>query len=118
MRSQVRGAAALEIADRQNAHSGTLAARAIVEPFRLVKREVEVNRQILSFTISHDNRIVRIYGHYPVIKGNDIEFYRHPIHEISFAALDAKEKMDGILLYEERVRVLDAYTSQKTFARL
>ncbi|KAK4206103.1 hypothetical protein QBC37DRAFT_242996, partial [Rhypophila decipiens] len=33
------GAAALDIADRQNAHSMTLAVRAIVELFRAVKRE-------------------------------------------------------------------------------
>jgi hypothetical protein len=38
------GAAALDIADRQNAHSMTLAVRGIVELFRAVKREDEVNR--------------------------------------------------------------------------
>jgi hypothetical protein len=36
------GAAALDIADRQNAHSITLAVRGIVELFRLVKRENEL----------------------------------------------------------------------------
>ncbi|KAK4146360.1 uncharacterized protein C8A04DRAFT_25870 [Dichotomopilus funicola] len=48
------GAAALDIADRQNAHSLTLAVRAIVELFRAVKREDEVHQQILAFSISHD----------------------------------------------------------------
>ena len=86
------GAAALDIADRQNAHSMTLAVRAIVELFRLAKREKEVNREILAFSVSHDHRMVRIYGHYPVIDGNDIKYYRHPIHEFSFTALDGKEK--------------------------
>ncbi|KAF6837369.1 hypothetical protein CMUS01_05069 [Colletotrichum musicola] len=86
------GTAALDIADRQNAHSGTLAARAIVELFRLVKREEEVHRQILAFSISHDHRSVWIYGYYPVIDGKDAKFYRHPIHEFSFGALDGKEK--------------------------
>jgi hypothetical protein len=33
------GAAALDIADRQNAHSMTLAVRAVVELFRLIGRE-------------------------------------------------------------------------------
>ena len=37
------GAAALDIADRQNAHSMTLAVRGIVELFRAVKREDKVN---------------------------------------------------------------------------
>ncbi|RMZ73304.1 phosphatidylserine decarboxylase [Pyrenophora seminiperda CCB06] len=86
------GAAALDVADRQNAHSMTLAVRAIVELFRLVKREQELHRQILAFSISHDHRSVRIYGHYPVIDGSQTTFYRHPIHEFSLTALDGKEK--------------------------
>lgn len=52
------GAAALDIADRQNAHSMTLAGRAVVELFRLIRRENELNRQILAFSISHDHRSV------------------------------------------------------------
>ncbi|KAF2470890.1 uncharacterized protein BDR25DRAFT_325227 [Lindgomyces ingoldianus] len=39
------GAVALDIADRQNAHSMTLAVRAVVELFRLVKREKEIHRK-------------------------------------------------------------------------
>ncbi|AEO56307.1 hypothetical protein MYCTH_2301073 [Thermothelomyces thermophilus ATCC 42464] len=86
------GTAALDIADRQNAHSMTLAVRAIVDLFRAVKREDEVNRKILAFSISHDNTSVRIYGHYPVIAGNDTKYYRHPIHKFDFTALDGKDK--------------------------
>ncbi|KAK3398746.1 hypothetical protein B0T20DRAFT_411910 [Sordaria brevicollis] len=86
------GSAALEIADRQNAHSMTLAVRAIVELFRLVKREDEVNRQILAFSISYNQNFVCIYGHYPVINGKDTKYYRHPIHEFSFTSLEGKEK--------------------------
>lgn len=86
------GAAALDIADRQNAHSMTLAVRGIVELFRAVKREDEVNRKILAFSVSHDQRSVRIYGHYPVITGKDIKYYQHPIHDFSFTALDGKDK--------------------------
>ena len=86
------GAAALDIADRQNAHSMTLAVRATVELFRLVGREMELHREILAFSISHDYRSVRIYGHYPVLDGKDTKYYRHPIHEFSFTALDGKEK--------------------------
>ncbi|KAL2132770.1 hypothetical protein VTI74DRAFT_3394 [Chaetomium olivicolor] len=45
-------AAALDIADRQNAHSMTLAVRGIVELLRAVKREDEVNWKILAFSVS------------------------------------------------------------------
>lgn len=86
------GATALDIADRQNAHSMTLAVRAIVELFNLVKRGKEVDREILAFLISHDHRIVRIYGHYALIYGNKTTFYRHPIRTFDFTALDGKEK--------------------------
>ncbi|KAF2000645.1 hypothetical protein P154DRAFT_192223 [Amniculicola lignicola CBS 123094] len=86
------GAAALEIADRQNAHSMTLAVRAVVELFRLVKREDEIHQEILAFSVSHDHQSVRIYGHYAVIDGLGTTFYRHPIHNFSFTALDGKEK--------------------------
>ena len=86
------GAAALDIADRQNAHSMTLAVKAIVELFRLVGREIELHREILAFSISHDHRSVRIYGHYPVIEEDKITFWRHPIKEFSFTSEEGKEK--------------------------
>lgn len=86
------GAAALDIADRQNAHSMTLAVRGIVELFRAIKREGEVNRKILAFSVSHDYTSVRIYGHYPVIDGKDTKYYRHPINKFDFTALDGKDK--------------------------
>jgi hypothetical protein len=53
------GAAALDIADRQNAYSATIAVRATVELFKLVKRENEIDRDILAFSISHDHTAVR-----------------------------------------------------------
>ena len=86
------GASALDIADRQNAHSMTVAVRALVELFRAVKREKELDREILTFSVSHDHRSVRIYGHYPIIEGDKTTFYRHPIREFSFTEQDGKEK--------------------------
>lgn len=86
------GAAALDIADRQNAHSMTVAVRGVVELYKAVEREKELNREILAFSISHDHRSVRIYGHYAVIDGDKVTFYRHPIHEFSFMALEGKDK--------------------------
>ncbi|KAF1953092.1 hypothetical protein CC80DRAFT_527556 [Byssothecium circinans] len=82
------GAAALDVADRQNAHSMTLAVRAIVELFQLVKREQELHRQVLAFSISHDHWSVRIYGYYPVIKEKDTTFYCYPIRTFDFTELE------------------------------
>ncbi|KAL2257751.1 hypothetical protein VTK26DRAFT_9221 [Humicola hyalothermophila] len=86
------GAVALDIADRQNAYSMTLAVRAIVELFRAIKREDEINRVILAFSVSYGHRSVRIYGYYPVITGKDTKYYRCLIRTFDFTELDGKEK--------------------------
>lgn len=86
------GDAALDIADRQNAHSMTLAVRAVVELFRLVKREAEIDRKILAFSVSHDHRSIRMYGHYAVIDGPETMFYHYSINTFDFTAFDGREK--------------------------
>lgn len=70
----------------------TVAVRAVFELFKLVKREKELHREILAFSISYDHRAVRIYGHYPIIDGDETTFYRHPIHTFD----RWQGKMDGI----------------------
>ena len=84
--------AEFEVADRQNAHSMTVAVRGVVELYRLVKREQELHREILGFSISHDSSMVKIYGHYPTIDGKQTSFYRHMIGEFSIQGLFGKEK--------------------------
>ena len=84
------GAAALDVADRQNAHSMTIAVRSVIELYKAVKREKELHRQILAFSISHDHTSVRIYGHYPMIEVDKTTFYRHPIRKFDFT--DGEEK--------------------------
>ena len=86
------GAAALDFADRQNAQSMSVALRALIVLFRYGKREKELDREILTFSISHDHRSVRIYGHYPVIEEDKTSFYRHPIRTFDFTEQDGKEK--------------------------
>lgn len=76
------GAAALDIADRQNAHSMTMAVRGIVE----------LHREILAFSISHDHSAVRIYGHYALIDGSKTTFYHHPIKKFDFTSEEGKDK--------------------------
>lgn len=86
------GAVALDVADRQNAHSMTLAVRATVELSRLVGREIEVDRKVLASSIPHDHRTVRIYGHYAVIEQTKTSFYRHPVHTFNFTTLGGKDE--------------------------
>jgi len=86
------GATGLDIADRQNAHSMTLTVRGIVELFKLAKKENTLHRELLTFSISHDHRTVRLYGYYPVIDGPKIKTYRRPIHTFDITARDGQER--------------------------
>ncbi|KAL8991758.1 MAG: hypothetical protein Q9169_007678, partial [Polycauliona sp. 2 TL-2023] len=90
--SEVKCSGTLDLADRQNAHSMTLAVKGIVELFRLVGRETELHRELLAFAVSHDAEFVKIWGHYPVVDGGTVKIYRHRIRQFSFADMDGRDK--------------------------
>lgn len=52
--------------------------------FGWVRREKERDREISAFSISHDHELVKIYGRYPVIKGDKATLYRHPTSRLQF----------------------------------
>ena len=89
------GAVALDIADRQDAHNMTLAVRGVVELYKAVKREKELHREILAFSVSHDHKMLRIYDHYPVIEGDKTTFYRYPVKDGCSTIEDGKDKWAG-----------------------
>ncbi|KAL9130496.1 MAG: hypothetical protein Q9217_001316 [Psora testacea] len=86
------GEQALNIADRQNMHSASVSVKGIVELFRRIKRQNELDRKILAFSISHDNEAVRIYGHYALVNENDTSLYRYPIKKFDFTSEDGTDK--------------------------
>ena len=86
------GVTALNITDRQNAYSITLAVKSVIELFGLVKHKKELYQEIFAFLVSYDHQTVRIYGYYLIIDRKRTIFYRHLIHKFSFTALDSKEK--------------------------
>lgn len=83
---------ALNIADRQNAHSAAVAANAVVELYRLVSRQDELHQRILTFLVSYDHQAVKIYSYYAVIKGKETSFYRHLVHYFSIISQDGKDR--------------------------
>jgi hypothetical protein len=89
---EVACAVGLDAAERMNAHSMTLAVRATVELFGLVGREMELHREVLAFSFSHDDSFVTIYGHYAEIDGKDFKYYRHLIHAFGFTTKDGRDK--------------------------
>jgi hypothetical protein len=86
------GTTGFDIADRQNAHSMTVAMKGVVGLFRRVGREQELHRQILGFSYSHDNQSVKIWGHYPVINEEKTTFWCHPIRHFDFTDRKGLEK--------------------------
>ena len=86
------GKQALDLADRPNAHSMTIAARGVVNLYRKIGRPMEIHRRILGFSISHDDSIVRIYGHYAEIQEDTTAYYRHTIKQFSFADENGRER--------------------------
>lgn len=78
------GEGSLDEADRQNALSQTVGLRGLVRLFRQVDRAHEVHREVLGFSISHNDEVVRIYGHYPFIDGDETTYHRHAIANFAF----------------------------------
>jgi hypothetical protein len=98
------GDQAISRADRQNAHSSSIAINAIIQLYRalppkepshenqVIQRVEELDKKILSFSISHDHSMVKIYGHYALIKGVNTTFYRYPVCSFDFTFLNGKER--------------------------
>ena len=95
----------LNIADRQNAHSASMAVNAIFRLHRAASqayelshdnqallRPEEIHGKILAFSISHDHTMVKIYGHYALIEGDKATFYRHLVHSFDLTAMGGREK--------------------------
>ena len=82
----------LVVADRQNAHSASVAVNAVVQLYKAVSREREISGKILAFSISHNGEIVKIYGHYALIQEDKISYHSYAIHSCLFTARDGKEK--------------------------
>jgi hypothetical protein len=55
----------------------TLAVRGVVEPFRSLDWEKELDQEILAFSISHRDDYVPIHGHYPKIDGAKTTYYHY-----------------------------------------
>lgn len=79
------GDGGLDVADRQNAYAQSIILRGLYSLFQLVGREKELHQQINGFSISHNDKEVRVWGHYAVIDGKDVKFYRHLISMFVFA---------------------------------
>lgn len=86
------GKEALMVADHANINSMTIALRAVVALYRQAGKVMEIHRKTLGFSISHDDGIVRIYGHYPEIDRDRTNYFRVPIREFSYADKNGQDR--------------------------
>lgn len=90
---EVRGAdETLDIAEQQNTHNAALCVRSVVELFKLVQRQHEIDRVILAISILHDNSLVQIHGHYAEIGHDYTSYFRTTLAEFYFTSPDGTEK--------------------------
>ncbi|KAL5343915.1 hypothetical protein BJX70DRAFT_3103 [Aspergillus crustosus] len=82
----------LDIAELQSSHSLAVSLRGLVRLFRLVRLEKMLDREILAFSVHYNESEVTMYGHYPMIHGDNVQFHRHLIKEFDFQADDGKER--------------------------
>ena len=80
------------VSQGRHTHNAAVAANAVVESYRLISRQNELNQKILTFSISHDHQAVKIYGHYALIKGKETTFYRYLLRHFSITDQDGKDK--------------------------
>lgn len=86
------GKEGLNIADRANLNSMTIALRIVVELHRRTGNLMAIHRKILGYSMSHDDGIIRIYAHYPHVDGANTTYWRRSIREFSYADKSAEER--------------------------
>ena len=82
----------LNITGRRNAHSSSVAIKQVVDMYCKVFRQYELNRKILSFSVSHDQEAIRTYAHYLSLIRDQTSVCRHTIKKFDLTNKDSKGK--------------------------
>ncbi|KAF4547061.1 Hypothetical protein D9617_62g044180 [Elsinoe fawcettii] len=86
------GRQGLDLAERPNMHSMTVAMRGIVDLHRRANRASEVHRRVLGFTISHDDATERIHAYYPETDGEETTYWRKVVEEFAIGSQDGEHR--------------------------
>lgn len=57
----------------------------------MVSAILQLPRKVLLFSISHDHDIIKIYGHYALIKDKTI-FHHHLVHSLNLTNYDGQNR--------------------------
>ncbi|PQE31574.1 reverse transcriptase protein [Rutstroemia sp. NJR-2017a WRK4] len=90
--SVVDGNSRLTITDPENAYSCAVAVMQVVELYRRVGRQRELEGEVLAFSVSHNHEAVRIYAYYPIIDGDLTSIHRYEIKKFDITNEDGRER--------------------------
>ena len=128
------GQEGIDKADRQNIHSASIAVRAIIELYKAAfgttypDRINELYGQVLAFSVSHNNRLVNLYGHYAVLSDDSTRKPKFHRYDIAMFSLTMSKGADRYKAYnfvrnvyeefapEHRKRIKDAVASLPALA--
>ena len=102
----------LDWADRQNMHSCSVAVKALLkleqkaDQYREDKQFESLLGRILVYSISHDQKDARLYGHYALVEGEKWTYYRHCIEKFDIG----RKERDLLALHNFARNVLTVYT--------
>nr|POE59393.1 hypothetical protein CFP56_24662 [Quercus suber] len=71
----------IEKSELQALHSASVASNAVTELYKKFSAADELHRHILAFSMSHNQRVVKIFAHFALVAGREITFYRHRLFE-------------------------------------
>ncbi|KAK0836804.1 hypothetical protein LTS02_018073 [Friedmanniomyces endolithicus] len=100
------GRIGIDQADTQNIHSASIAVRAMFKPYYAAygadhDRTKALTGQILTFSVSHNNRLVNLYGHYAIAGSSNensaesLQFFRHDIAMFGLMMYDGRERYNS-----------------------
>ena len=104
----------LDWADRQNMHSCSVAVKALLkleqkaDQYREDKQFQSLLGKIVVYSISHDQKDARLYGHYALVEEEKWTYYRHHIRKFDIA----HEERDLLALHNFARNILITHASK------
>ncbi|KAK1045246.1 hypothetical protein LTR74_018188 [Friedmanniomyces endolithicus] len=71
----------IEESELQALHDASVACSTVIKLYQKVLAAAELHRRILVFSVSYNQRVVKIFGHFAMIEGDNITYHRHPLFE-------------------------------------
>lgn len=81
-----------DVADRRNAHSMTVAIRAVALLHQLCNQQGQIHGKMLGFSVSHNNEHICAYAHYPSVRGAHMTYHRHTIHSLDLLGSSSDQR--------------------------